>query len=146
MGGASGISLASRALRLWALPQALAIALLKDVGRSMIPFADGTDNVIEQSVARLVEILAFDGEVMFATNRCINFSGGEKDTVALAGSVVTVTGNRVRANRGAPSLRVDFTQTLSAVGNITTNGADVFPASPGLPQVPAPYASFNAAT
>ena len=73
-GTPSGINAASRAVRMWTLTPAVVIKLLKAVGRPMIPFADATDNVIEQSGMELVEIFAF-GEVMFASNRCMNFSG-----------------------------------------------------------------------
>jgi hypothetical protein len=133
----------SRAIRLWTLTPAAVMAILGAVGRPMTPFADATDNVVEQSVAILVETLAV-GEIMFATNRCINFVEGPKfPAVLLAGTHVTATGNRVKTTSKVPSLFAMFDNALSAVGNITTSGATIVPLG-GAVQVPAPYPSFNA--
>jgi hypothetical protein len=142
-GNVIGVNALSRAVQLWTLPPAVIQLLLKPVGRSMIPFADATDNVIEQSGLLLVEIFAHD-EIMFATNRCINFDGGSASTVVLAGVHATVTGNRIRALGKAPSLTVFFSMALSAVGNMTTAGAAIVPTAVGAVQTPAPYPSFNA--
>ena len=142
-GGPPGMNVASRAVRIWTLPPAVVMTLLGAVGRSMIPFADATDNVIEQSLEMLVEILAF-GEIMFATNRCTNFDGGSLVTVVLAGSAVTVTGNRILAQGALPTLAVFFSQALSAIGNITNVGAWPLPAVGAL-MAPAPYPLFNVA-
>ena len=130
---------------MWTLTPAVVIKLLKAVGRPMIPFADATDNVIEQSGMELVEIFAF-GEVMFASNRCMNFSGGASPAVVVVATQATVTGNRVRAGGTISTLAVFFTQTLSAVGNVTTKGALIVPVPVppvGPVQTPSPYASFN---
>ncbi|HKH91360.1 MAG TPA: DUF6519 domain-containing protein [Gemmatimonadaceae bacterium] len=143
-GGPTGMNAASRALRIRTLTPAEVIAALKDVGRPMVPFADATDNVIEQSLQTLVEMVAFP-EITFATNRCINFDRSNAPTVAMLASNMTVTGNRVKAVGTIPSLLVMFDKAMSAVGNMTTAGASVF-ALAGAVQVPAPYPSFNAAT
>jgi hypothetical protein len=144
-GGAPSINVASRAVRMWTIPASVAVALLGATGRQMVPFADATDNVIEQSVDSLVEIIA-RGEIMFATNRCLNFAPGSKSSaVILAGESLTVTGNRVRAEGSLPALTLLATEALSAIGNITSSGAIV--ASPGgAHELPAPYATFNVAT
>jgi hypothetical protein len=144
-GGPTGLNVVSRALRMWTLTPAVVVALLKAVGRPMIPFADATDNVIEQSVEVLVELFAF-GEIMFATNRCLNFAGGKLPAVILIGSTTNITGNRAQANTVIPALAAVFNVALSAVGNITTTGAIIFPTTGTAVQVPAPYPSFNAAT
>ena len=143
-GGPTGFNAASRALRVRTLTPAEVLAALGNVGSKMIPFADATDNVIEQSVQSLVEMVAFP-EITFATNRCINFDRTIAPAVAMLASNMTVTGNRVKHGGVVPSLAVLFDKALSAVGNMTTGGASVF-AIAGAIQVPAPYPSFNAAT
>jgi hypothetical protein len=144
-GGPSGLNTASRALRMWTFTPAVVVALLQAVGRPMIPFADATDNVIEQSLEVLVEIFAF-GEIMFATNRCLNFAGGKLPAAVLISSSTTITGNRVQANTTIPALAAVFNTALSAVGNMTTAGAIILPTTGTAVQMPAPYASFNVAT
>jgi hypothetical protein len=148
-GGLSApINSASRAVRMWAIAPAVILALLKAVGRPMVPFVDATDNIIEQSVAILVEILVYlpngaIGETTFASNRCMNFAGGDFPAVVLAASHATITGNRVRKQNDNPSLAVYFSVGLSAVGNMTTGGAFIFPTAIGATQMPAPYTTFN---
>jgi len=109
---------------------------------NIVPFADATDNVIEQSVMTLVEI-NIAGEIMFATNRCMNFSEGDGATVLLTGTHATVTGNRIRGGSKGLSLNVVVTSSkaVAAVGNMTS-GPGVF--SPV--EHPSPYASFNVIT
>jgi len=142
-GGPTGLNAASRGLRMRTLTPAEVSAALGSAGSRMTPFADATDNVIEQSVQTLVEIIAFP-EITFATNRCINFDRTIAPAVVMFASNMTVTGNRVKHGGVVPSLAVLFDRALSAVGNMTTGGASVF-ALAGAIQVPAPYPSFNAA-
>lgn len=136
----TGVNGASRAIQMWTLPQAVVISLLGTVGRPMVPFADATDNVIEQSCQTLVEIISYD-EIMFATNRCIDFVQMDQVTVLLAGLHATVTGNRVTG--GTLSFGLFFKDALSAVGNMTTGNALLVPGV-GAVQMPAPYTAFNA--
>jgi nitrous oxidase accessory protein NosD len=104
-------------------------------------FADATDNVAIQATGTLVEISG-PQEVMFASNRCMNIAADSPFQVAavqLTGGLVTVTGNRVRSPAEPPSLKVVASGACSAVGNITTNGADIATAS----LIPTPYGTFN---
>jgi len=144
-GGQTAVNSASRALRMWTLTPAVVAQLLNAVGRLLIPFADATDNVIEQSVDVLVETVAF-GEIMFATNRCTNFAGSRLPAVVLVGSSTTITGNRVQANTTMPALAAVFDRALSAVGNMTSAGAIILPTSGTAVQMPTPYTAFNVAT
>jgi hypothetical protein len=144
--GGSGINSVSRALTMLTLTPALVVQFLPIVGRLMIPFADATDNVIEQSVVALVQMLAF-GEIMFATNRCTNFASRNVPSVFLLAEDVTVTGNRVRSPNDVRSLLVAYNKSLSAVGNITTQGAQIIPTGLGPhTEAPTPYTTFNVAT
>ncbi|HEX7979864.1 MAG TPA: DUF6519 domain-containing protein [Gemmatimonadaceae bacterium] len=148
--GASAVNATSRALFMWTLTPAEVLTALPDVGKSMIPFADATDNVIEQSVLTLIDIVAFP-EITFALNRCINFDRVNVPTVRLFASNMTVTGNRVKHPTPVitpalvPSLKMTFDRPLAAIGNMTTAGATVV-ALGGAPVVPTPYPSFNATT
>ena len=133
----------SRAIRTWTLTPLIVQSILPAVGSSMTIFADITDNVVEQAVEILTETIAI-GEVMFATNRCINFADRpHSPVVLLTGTHITLTGNRIKHVRPAPLLFAVFDQALSAVGNITTSIAVLVPLGAAV-QVPAPYPSFNA--
>lgn len=133
----------SRAIRLWTLTPVIVNNLLGSAGRPLTPFADITDSVAEQSVAALVEVVAW-GEITFATNRCMDLAGTVGwPTAILIATHITATGNRLKGNDPVPSLFAAFTAALSAVGNITTAGATVVPLGPAV-QAPAPYLSFNA--
>ncbi len=144
-GGATAVNNASRPLRIWTLPPGLINKLMGFADLIVIPFADATDNVIEQSALVLVEIVSF-GEVMLATNRCVNFDRQKVPSVMTIGTVTTVTGNRVRGGGSIPQMAMVFQEALSAVGNASSKGGSVFPTAPGLPQAPAPFAAFNVTT
>lgn len=136
-----GVNANSRAVRMWTLSRTDAFNTLGSTGRLMIPFADATDNVIEESEPVAVEIIAPEGEILFASNRCIRFFGTDMSPVWLIGENVVATGNRIRNDDGAPSLAIVFLHGLSAVGNMTSNPAL---AGPGAVDTPAPYTAFNA--
>lgn len=106
-------------------------------------FADAADNLAEQTATHVVEIIT-EGEITFSANRCrlLDPDGGKSPVVSLAGDVITVTGNRVRASGGGRSLRLMASRALAAVGNATTTDAEII----GVPELPAPYRHFNART
>lgn len=113
--------------------------------------ADVTDNLIEQTAGTLAEVSAAParGEVMFSSNRCSRLDDprnvAQVPAVILAGAHVIVTGNRVRA-LAVPSLDVTATDTLTAVGNITSGDAAIH----GAPPLPAgamtDYPTYNGIT
>ena len=112
-------------------------------GGASVDFADAADNLAEQTATPVVEITT-EGDIMFAANRCrlLDSDASKTAVVELNGSTLAVTGNRVRAHGGAPSLVLNAATALTAVGNVTTSGADIA----GVPPVPAPYNKFNVTT
>ena len=128
-------------------PRTHAIAALTLPWTGEPSFADLLDNEVAVSGNTIVDCLAFRGETMCATNHVINRYGNvDFPSFRAFGQVVTATGNRVSALGAAPSLMIFATNTLSAVGNVSTHGAIINGASFAPPGglSPTPYVTFNA--
>jgi hypothetical protein len=118
------------------------------------PFADASDNHLEQDVGMLAELRAGqvekiddetitgNGEVIFAANRCLNtapeLENDGQATVDITAAHVTVTGNQIRNVPRWMALRVRA-GSLSAVGNSISGGSAI---SAGT-ETPAPFDAFN---
>ena len=108
----------------------------------MVPFADATDNRVEQSAFPLVELYAANGDLMFSTNRCTNFFFPRGPVITVNGSRLTFTGNQLRTPNDGPTVSITFIEALSAVGNIIPGKPRIIPSGTGA-EVPAPFEAFN---
>ena len=109
-------------------------------------YADATDNILEQTTARLVEIAA-GGELIFATNRCRNLAPAPGlPSVYLGGTRLNVTGNRVQAEGRPASLRLAFTDRLVAVGNLIHNNVEYVGGGTALPATEQNWSTLNGTT
>jgi len=112
-------------------------------GDESIDYADAADNLAEQTATPVVEI-EIEGEIIFSANRCrlLDSEPATGPVVRLSGTCIAVTGNRVRAQGGAPSLELMASRALTAVGNATTTDALIS----GVQELPEPYRAFNVRT
>ena len=133
----------SRAIAMRTFGRPAIVKLLGPLGRTMYPFADATDNRTEQTADTVAELYADDGDLMFSTNRCTNFSRLPKSqTIILNGDRVTFTGNQVRAIHKLSTVSITFVGALSAVGNIVP-GDPVISPSGSAHERPSPFKTFN---